>query len=689
MLFIPWLLTTLGSSGGLHAKLLLSLQQTGDSALKEETVMSLSPDKLGVDSLVAVDIQAWFKREVAIDVPTLRILNSTSMGDVVKFALEGASQQHELKQVHGEGGEDHIAVITEDVLDAPPAPIATANTAASLTPASDPGETVASSSDDDSCSVDSFTTAKDLESDDTDGLVSPSSEPLTLEDRHSDHDGRTTKSNNTIPMRVLPMSFAQRRFWFLHLMVPDQPACHVITTCRLQGSIEVDKLERALEAVGQRHEALRTCFYTDSTTREHVQGVLPYSTLRLQRSVVHGAAEQAEQATLEAIQDMKSHRFDLESGESLLLRLLSFSDDPQLHVLVLCYHHVAMDGIGHQIFYDELQKAYNGESARDSRDTQNMLQYPDFTERQIREHSQGSWSKELAYWRNQLLLPRPPPVLPLLWRLRSTNAPRPGKLSFGSFSASIRIPVPLKLQIEQLCRQQPQGIAPFHIHLAVFNILLFRYTTGADNDVDDDDTHGDMCIGVADTGRRDADVLRSLGLFLNLLPLRLPQRSSKETFAHVLKDVKRTSDNGFANSRVPTDLIFKELNSSSSEVVRSTATSQTPLFQTLFNFRQNVQENFTFCGCDAAGEMISSGMDAYDVTIDVLNSTGGVADGDKGDIITIKVNSALYTAHDAEVLLSSYVSLLEGAVRNPAARISWLPLYRDSDVQAGIDLGRG
>ncbi|RAH49616.1 uncharacterized protein BO95DRAFT_506721 [Aspergillus brunneoviolaceus CBS 621.78] len=42
----------------------------------------------GVDSLVAVDIRAWFTKELQADIPTLKILNGGSVGDLVRDAVE-------------------------------------------------------------------------------------------------------------------------------------------------------------------------------------------------------------------------------------------------------------------------------------------------------------------------------------------------------------------------------------------------------------------------------------------------------------------------------------------------------------------------------------------------------------------------------------------------------------------------
>src|SRR5438067_6494370 len=56
------------------------------------------------------------------------------------------------------------------------------------------------------------------------------------------------------------LSFAQQRLWYLDQLVPESPAYNVPFASRLSGPLEVPALEKALDAVMERHEVLRTAF---------------------------------------------------------------------------------------------------------------------------------------------------------------------------------------------------------------------------------------------------------------------------------------------------------------------------------------------------------------------------------------------------------------------------------------------
>ena len=62
-----------------------------------------------------------------------------------------------------------------------------------------------------------------------------------------------------------PLSFAQRRLWFLEQLEPGA-AYNVPLPIRMRGQLDRQALERALDAIVVRHEALRTSFVEEDGT---------------------------------------------------------------------------------------------------------------------------------------------------------------------------------------------------------------------------------------------------------------------------------------------------------------------------------------------------------------------------------------------------------------------------------------
>src|SRR5215211_4720586 len=71
----------------------------------------------------------------------------------------------------------------------------------------------------------------------------------------------TPPSIPQIPRRAdpaqAPLSFAQQRMWLLEQLEPGNPLYTLTPTMRLTGPLDVAALEHGLNAIVQRHEALR------------------------------------------------------------------------------------------------------------------------------------------------------------------------------------------------------------------------------------------------------------------------------------------------------------------------------------------------------------------------------------------------------------------------------------------------
>ena len=55
-----------------------------------------------------------------------------------------------------------------------------------------------------------------------------------------------------------PLSFAQRRLWFLEKFQPDSHAYHIAQAYSIRGRLDTEALGAAIEGIIRRHEALRT-----------------------------------------------------------------------------------------------------------------------------------------------------------------------------------------------------------------------------------------------------------------------------------------------------------------------------------------------------------------------------------------------------------------------------------------------
>ena len=132
---------------------------------------------------------------------------------------------------------------------------------------------------------------------------------------------------------MIPLSYAQRRLWFLSMM-EQRPTYNVPLALRLRGPLRPDVLETALADVLERHEALRTVF--PAVDGEPWQQVVDDA----QPAIVAATVTEAELPA--ALTEAARYVFDLTA--ELPIRPYLFRTAADDHTLVLVMHHIATDG---------------------------------------------------------------------------------------------------------------------------------------------------------------------------------------------------------------------------------------------------------------------------------------------------------------------------------------------------------
>ncbi|WP_228927760.1 condensation domain-containing protein, partial [Streptomyces sp. DH7] len=158
---------------------------------------------------------------------------------------------------------------------------------------------------------------------------------------------RTALTKHQLPDAV-PLSFAQRRLWFLHKMEGPSATYNIPLALRLTGELNLEALCAALGDVVGRHESLRTVFpEVDGTP---YQRVLDTATIELVRTVTTEA-----ELTGHLLRAAR-HPFDLAGEPPLRTELFELS--AREHVLLLVVHHIAGDGWSLGPLASDLARAY-------------------------------------------------------------------------------------------------------------------------------------------------------------------------------------------------------------------------------------------------------------------------------------------------------------------------------------------
>ncbi|HSF38962.1 MAG TPA: amino acid adenylation domain-containing protein, partial [Thermoanaerobaculia bacterium] len=442
---------------------------------------------------------------------------------------------------------------------------------------------------------------------------------------------------------ALPLSFAQQRLWFLWQLEPMSPAYNIPLALRIRGLLDVAALERALCEIVQRHEVLRTTFL--SANGEPVQVVDPAARLALPLAdLTDVPAERREELAQRAARAEARGPFDLSRELPVRAKLLRFGTEE--HVLLLTFHHIVSDAWSLTVLEREMAALYEAFAAGQPSPLPDLpVQYADYAEWQ-REWLQGEvLERQLAFWRGHLTDAPPMLDLPL-------DRPRPPVASARGGSVPFTLPAFLSRALVERSRQQSATL--FMTLLAGFQALLARCSG-----------QGDVSVGTPIAGRRHVETEGLIGFFVNTLVLR-GRMEDDPTFEELLGRARETALQAYAHQDLPFERLVDEL-------APRRDLANTPLFQAMLVLQNVARQG----GLQAGGLELSSagsepGVAKFDLTL-------ALAEGGEGLRGSFNYRSELFDATTVERLAERFVTLLEGAVADPQARLSDLPLLTPAE----------
>ena len=154
----------------------------------------------------------------------------------------------------------------------------------------------------------------------------------------------------------IPLSYAQRRLWFLDRLEGPSATYTIPMAVHLTGALDRAALETALGDLVERHESLRTIF--PDTLGVPRQLILEAGAARPRIEVT----PVTEATVAEALAAAARRGFDLAAEPPLRAHL--FALGPHEHVLLLVLHHIASDGWSLAPLWRDLACAYAARCAQ-------------------------------------------------------------------------------------------------------------------------------------------------------------------------------------------------------------------------------------------------------------------------------------------------------------------------------------
>jgi amino acid adenylation domain-containing protein len=440
----------------------------------------------------------------------------------------------------------------------------------------------------------------------------------------------------------LPLSVAQNRLWILTRLEPDNPSHHRPEAIRILGPLDRTALERSLEELLHRHEALRSAF--SSHDGKPAQSVLPPWKIFLETTDLSGAPSEARADDLRRRCAEEARRpFDIVRGP--LLRCCLFRLSATEHVLLLAMHHLIYDGWSAAVLYRELASIYDAfRQGRPSPLPPLPLQYADYASWQQSQLDDSSLARSIAYWRSELSNPLERAELPL-------DRPRPAIQSHEGAIVTKVLSEALTGRIRELARTERATL--FMTLLSALQCLVSRMT----------DSH-DVIVGCPVMGRTRPELELLIGFFVNTLAIRL-RLEDRSTFREALA---RTRDRVTA-ALDHSDLAFERL---VDELSLSRDLSRSPLFDVFFQMRPPPSSATERGDVSLTPFEFDSGVSRFDLNVDATDAGGRIH-------FRFEYDTRLFDRESVAGWADRLELLLERVTENPDAPLPAINLLLESD----------
>ncbi|NJP68414.1 condensation domain-containing protein, partial [Streptomyces spiramenti] len=431
---------------------------------------------------------------------------------------------------------------------------------------------------------------------------------------------------------MIPLSFAQRRLWFLNRLEGPSATYNAPVVLRLDAVPDSGALDAALRDVATRHEVLRTVF--PPTDGEPCQQLLPPPADVL---TVHGCAP----AELPgAVRVYVRTALDITAEPPFRAALFLPGDGGA--TLVVLIHHIATDGGSLTPLLADLDTAYRARLHGEAPGWEPLpIQYADYTlwQRDMLgdpADPDSAAAEQLGEWREELAGLPPVTALP-------TDRPRPAEPTHRGATVTCDLDGAAHRGLSALARGRRSSL--FMVLRAALADTLT--TVGAGHDI---------ALGTAVAGRPEPELEQLVGFFVNTLVLRT-DTSGDPTPGELVDRVRDADLAAYEREDLPFDLLVEHLNP-------ERALGHHPFFQVMLTLQHDGDAEVRLGPLTGRPVMADLAAAKFDLTLFATerHTAGGAPDGVG---IGLQYAEDLFDEATARLLLDVYLRTLRFFADSP------------------------
>jgi amino acid adenylation domain-containing protein len=446
-------------------------------------------------------------------------------------------------------------------------------------------------------------------------------------------------------LQDLPLSFGQEQLWFLDRFAPGEAMYNIPIAISLDGALDTGALQAALDALAGRHETLRTRLVTSNG--RPLQRIDPPRPIQV--ATVDLSAEPSDDRLSELIDTEALRPFDLAAGPLMRASLIRLGAGR--HILLQVFHHAIFDGWSANVLLRELAALYGQCSSGEPSGLPRLpVQFADYAIWERARLDGAQQERSAQYWR-EVMDGFETVMFP-------ADRPRPLVEDWAG-GLAVRMADPgLLAGLRELSRRQETTL--FVTLMAGLQALLHRYTGQAD-----------IVVGTVSANRARPELASLIGFLVNTLPIRT-DCGGDPSFAELMARVKRTTTGAYAHQDLPFGKIVETLS-----VPRDPG--RAPVFQIALAYAERELAPVEAAGVRFTLTDLVAGIRSakFDLSFTVEARPGGLW-------LECSYKTSLFDEGRITRLLGHLEVLLRGAVADPGARLSELPLLTEAELRAEL-----